>query len=218
MNSKPAATTVLCYGDSNTYGQNPDKIHRYDADTRWPGRLQQLLGSDFYVIEEGLGSRTTDLDYAKKPGRNGKTYFVPCLQSHNPLDIVVIMLGTNDLKLEYNRPVEAIGEALSGLVDDLNEYAVNLQNQAPKIILVSPAALDENASRFAELYTDYYDANSVQKSKDLGGAIAVVAEKHGCTFFDAATVAKAGDDGVHWDESSHIRFAEALAPAIRGQA
>src|SRR5476651_2205463 len=103
MTTNPNAITVLCYGDSNTWGQKPDKSGRYPADIRWTGRLQQLLGNGYYIIEEGLGSRTTDLDYDKKSGRNGKIYLIPCLESHNPIDVVVLMLGTNDLKIEFDR-------------------------------------------------------------------------------------------------------------------
>ena len=70
MTTNPNAVTILCYGDSNTWGQKPDKSGRYPADTRWTGRLQNQLGDGFAIIEEGLGSRTTDLEYAKKPGRS----------------------------------------------------------------------------------------------------------------------------------------------------
>ena len=72
MNINPNAATILCYGDSNTYGQKPDKSGRYAADVRWTGRLQNALGGDYYVIEEGLSSRTTDLDYDPRSGKNGK--------------------------------------------------------------------------------------------------------------------------------------------------
>jgi lysophospholipase L1-like esterase len=71
MNTLPSAKTILCYGDSNTWGQTPEKSGRRPANIRWTGVLQAELGSEYYVIEEGLSSRTTDLDYAKKPGRNG---------------------------------------------------------------------------------------------------------------------------------------------------
>jgi lysophospholipase L1-like esterase len=103
--TNPAAHTVLCFGDSNTNGISGDDENyvRLPAAVRWTGRLQRLLGDGYYVIEEGLNGRTTDLDYANRPGCNGRTYFGPCLQSHHPLDVVVIMLGTNDLKAEFNR-------------------------------------------------------------------------------------------------------------------
>jgi lysophospholipase L1-like esterase len=117
MNTNPASMSVLCFGDSNTWGQKPDKSGRYGVDVRWTGRLQKQLGEQYSVIEEGLGSRTTDLEYGKKPGRNGKTYLQPCLESHNPLDLVVLMLGTNDLKIEFHRSAQDVAEAIGGLVN-----------------------------------------------------------------------------------------------------
>ena len=95
MNTNPQAKVILCFGDSNTWGQNEDKGfgERYPVNVRWTGRLQQLLGTDYYVIEEGLGGRTVDLDDPRpeKPGRNGFDYFLPCFISHSRVDLAVIM-------------------------------------------------------------------------------------------------------------------------------
>ena len=89
--------TILCYGDSNTYGLMPDSPDRYPRDVRWTGILQKKLGEDYYVIEEGLSGRTTLWDDPIEEHKNGKKYLLPCLETHKPLDLVVIMLGTNDL-------------------------------------------------------------------------------------------------------------------------
>jgi lysophospholipase L1-like esterase len=117
----PTAKTILCYGDSNTHGipSNDEDDVRLPADVRWTGRLQLLLGEGYDVIEEGLSGRTTNVDYDDRPGANGRPYFAPCLQTHHPLDVVVIMLGTNDLKLQFDRPATAIADALSGYIDDI---------------------------------------------------------------------------------------------------
>src|SRR6478672_7408743 len=112
MTTNPDAKRILCFGDSNTWGRIPHVPGRYPVNVRWTGRLQKLLGDNFEIIEEGLGSRTTDLNYAKKPGRNGRAYLTPCLDSHNPLDVVVIMLGTNDAKIEFNRNAQDIALAV----------------------------------------------------------------------------------------------------------
>ena len=103
MNEK----TILCYGDSNTWGFVPCQENyqsctkRYSREIRWTGRLQCLLGEDFYVIEEGLNSRTTNVDYFVLPNRNGATYLPSCLYSHAPIDLVVLALGGNDLKTYF---------------------------------------------------------------------------------------------------------------------
>lgn len=215
MNTNPDATVVLCYGDSNTWGQKPDKSGRYPVTERWTGRLQAALGNGYYIIEEGLSSRTTDLEYAKKPGRNGKTYLVPCLNSHNPLDIVVVMLGTNDLKIEFDRSPEEIAHALEGLVADIKENVVTPGGKAVKIILVSPVLVDNKAPRFAEFYDGvYYDAASVEKSKVLATAIKQAADKHDCLFVDASQVASPGEDGIHFNLKAHAGLARVLEDTI----
>lgn len=214
MNTNPQAIKVLCYGDSNTHGQKPDKTGRYEANARWTGVLQEILGSEYYVIEEGLGSRTTDLDYDKKPGRNGKSYLAPCLHSHNPVDIVTIMLGTNDLKIEYRRSAEAIANALSGLIDDVRTYGETKTGETPKIILISPIEIDDQVARFAEFYTGYYDAESMTESKKLSTAIKKVADEKRVLFLDAATVSRPGEDGIHFSEESERPFAELIAGVV----
>lgn len=215
MNTNPQAIKVLCYGDSNTHGQKPDKTGRYEANLRWTGLLQEILSSAYYVIEEGLGSRTTDLDYDKKPGRNGKTYLVPCLHSHNPIDIVIIMLGTNDLKIEYRRSADEIANALGGLIDDVRIYGKTKTGDKPSIILISPIEIDDQAPRFAEFYTGYYDMKSMEESKMLPGAIKKVANEKDVLFLDAATVSKSGVDGIHFDIESERSLAELIAQAVR---
>ncbi len=215
MNTNPSATTILCFGDSNTWGQTPDKINRYAADVRWTGQLQKQLGDDFYVDEEGLGSRTTDLDYSKRSGRNGKTYLQPCLASHGPFDVVILMLGTNDFKIEFDRSAADVAQALKGLVQIIQSDAKDKAGAAPKIILVSPISIDENAPHFKEFYTDYYDHESAVKSQQLSAEIQKVAEQTGCSFVDASTVAKSGDDGLHFDEASHPVLGTLLAEKVK---
>lgn len=213
MNTDPNAVKVLCFGDSNTWGQKPDKTGRHPADIRWTGRLQKLLGDSYYIVEEGLGGRTTDLD-DRKPGRNGKAYLVPCLISHTPLDVVVLMLGTNDLKMQYNRSAESIAQAISSLVDDIKQYSQNKLGNPPKVILVSPILINSEAPRFAEFYTGIYDERAAQESRKLATAISQLAEKTGCIFVDAADVAQSGEDGIHFSDDSHEPLARALRAVI----
>jgi lysophospholipase L1-like esterase len=215
MTTNTNAITILCYGDSNTWGQKPDKSGRYPVDIRWTGRLQEQLGDTYYIIEEGLGSRTSDLEYDKKPGRNGRTYLVPCLQSHIPTDVVILMLGTNDLKIEFDRSPEEIARAIKGLVDDIRQYSTTNSGESPKILLVSPIQIDETARDFDEFYRGvYYDSESVKKSQELAAPIKQVAEANECAFFDASTVSASGTDGIHFSEEAHIALANALEKQV----
>lgn len=215
MNIHPSAKTILCYGDSNTWGQKPDKSGRYTADVRWTGVVQKKLGENYYVIEEGLSSRTTDLDYAHKPGRNGKTYLAACIGSHNPLDVVILMLGTNDLKIEFDRSASDIAAAIHGLVDDINSSAWNGQKNAPRIILVSPILVDNDAPDFQEFYSTHYNETSVRKSQQLAKELSEVAKNTGCHFLDDASVSRAGTDGIHFDEASHLTLGTLIANHLR---
>ena len=95
--------TILCYGDSNTYGYNPVTGGRWSEDIRWTGRLQQLLGDEYKVIEEGCNGRTTMYKAPGEGWKSGLEYLKPCLNSHKPVDAVVMMLGTNDLKMDFVR-------------------------------------------------------------------------------------------------------------------
>ncbi len=214
MNTNPQAKVVLCYGDSNTWGQNDDKnfAGRYASDVRWTGKLQELLGDNYYIVEEGLGGRTTNLEHYNpaKQSRNGLTYFNPCLISHSPLDLVVIMLGTNDLKLQYERPVGEIADTLKLFIDEVKTNTPNA-----KVLLVSPIFVDDTAPKFTEYYDGIYDKQSAEKSRQLGKEIERVASETGSLYFDASTVAKAGLDGIHFDKQSHSTLAQALAEVIQ---
>lgn len=214
MNTNPTAITVLCYGDSNTYGQRPDKKGRFEANQRWTGLLQEHLGANYYVIEEGLNSRTTELDYAKKPGRNGRSYWVPCLQSHHPLHHVIIMLGTNDVKKDFNRSVIEIADSLRSYIADVREHAVAATEAGIHIILVGPVPIDGNAPFLQSFYSDSYDDESIQKSHQLPEAVLHVAQDTGVTYIDAASVAMVGEDGLHLSLDGHAALAKLLANTI----
>lgn len=218
MNTNSNAITVLCYGDSNTYGQKPDKQGRFAAHERWTGVLQNILGDDYYIIEEGLSSRTTDLDYSAKAGRNGRTYFEPCLQSHDPLHVVLIMLGTNDVKIEFNRPARDIAHALRGYITDVKSHALAATERSIRIVLISPAPIRSNEPHFAEFYTGKYDEHSAEKSVELASEIAQVALEEQVEFVDAGQFVQVGDDGIHLSLEAHAKLGSALADVIAGKA
>ncbi|MCX4097913.1 GDSL-type esterase/lipase family protein [Nocardia sp. alder85J] len=200
----------MCYGDSNTFGQRSEGRGRWPADVRWTGRLQECLGSEYSILEEGLGGRTTDLDDPERDDRNGRTYFRPCIRSHSPLDMVVIMLGVNDLKSRFNREPDEIAAALDGYIDDIERIAWTRTSSVPAILLVSPTHLDAAKPGFAELSSEY-DLDSVRKSCELGPAIHRVAEKRKVRFADAATVAHSGHDGTHLSRDSHEPLSHLIA-------
>ena len=103
---------ILCFGDSNTHGTNPVGP-RYGEDERWPMLLQAMLGEDYRVLEEGFGGRTIAFDDPVEGGyKSAMDYLPPCLMSHDPLDLVIVMLGTNDTKQRFAMSAPAIAQAL----------------------------------------------------------------------------------------------------------
>lgn len=209
MNTNPKAKKILCYGDSNTWGQSDDKnfASRYAVNVRWPGKLQEYLGDSYEVVEEGLGGRTTNLEHTdqNKPFRNGLAYFLPCLATHSPVDFVVIMLGTNDLKIQYKRSAKEVAETLELYID-----TVKLVSREAKVLLVSPILINNKAPKFLEYYQGAYDSTAAERSKQMSGEIQSVVAKHGCIFLDASLVARAGKDGLHLDAQSHLSLAKAV--------
>jgi lysophospholipase L1-like esterase len=203
--------TILCYGDSNTWGYVPGTGLRYPRHQRWPGVLQQTLGPDFYVVEEGLNSRTTLMDDPTRgPGRNGLTYLLPCLASHAPLDLVILLLGTNDLKHRFGLSAFDIAANVATLVGAIVQSGSAPGGAPPPVLLVSPPHVGP-LTALAEVL-----AGAEEKSRRLAGHYRTVAEQARCHFLDAApVVTPSRTDGVHWEAASHAALAARLAGVAR---
>ncbi len=206
--------TIVCFGDSNTHGADPSGSGRMLADVRWPRVMGRALGPDYEVIEEGLNGRTTCWDSPLDPGRNGLTYLFPCLLSHAPVDLVIIMLGTNDTKRIYGLGAPEIAGGAARLVDEAHRSLSGPGDAPPAVLLVSPVPLGEITAR-SELWGM---GEAIGKSKDLARFYELVAEDHGAAFFDAGSVASVHpDDGVHLDAAACASLGTALAEAVRGR-
>lgn len=213
--------TILCYGDSNTWGYVPTADYslpkaRYLRNERWPGILQDLLGSDYYVVEEGLNSRTTNIDYAPPPDRNGKRYLAPCLYSHAPIDLVILALGGNDAKTYFNRTAEEIKNGLAELVEIIQttEYGSKIKT-APKLLILTPAI----PLPFTENYTDengvLFLKGAVKKIEALIGLYAQHAKNQNCFYLNLSDVKPSEIDGIHYDNIAHKKSAEMISRKIK---
>lgn len=206
--------TVLCYGDSNTHGTPPmpnfDPILRFDRSTRWPGVLAGLLGSDWHLIEEGLGGRTTvHDDPTEGVHRNGLTVLPAILRSHAQIDLFVMMLGTNDLKLAFGMTPFEIGRGVDKLLRVVAASDCGPGFGAPRMLLICPPPVLE-AGCLAEMYT-----GAAAKSHRLAAEFEAVARAHGAGFLDAGPVVSSSPlDGVHWEAGEHAKFARAVAAII----
>ena len=202
--------SVLCFGDSNTYGHIPGTFSRYDYDTRWPGRLQKILGPGYYVIEEGLNGRTTIYHDANVSGRRAIDYITPCVRTHRPLDFAVVMLGTNDCKSCYGATADEIAKGVSQVVRVIRRETAPYKT---KILIVSPVLLGDEIWRPEN--DPQFDRKSLAVSKELAANYRLVAEAAGCLFLDAATAARASaTDLVHLDAGGHDAIARSVAGII----
>ena len=202
--------TVLCFGDSLTWGWNPETRGRYDYEERWTGILASLLGPAWRLIEEGLNARTTGFDDPVEWDRNGRKQLPAILQTHTPFDVAVVFLGVNDLKPRLRLSAADIANSASKLVDLVRMYAYAPGGGVPEVVLVSPPPLGKLTG------TSLIFEGAEETSKKLGGRYKDAAASRGCHFLDAGEHVTASEvDGVHWDRQANRLFAEALAPLVR---
>lgn len=205
--------TILCYGDSNTYGLKSDLVSRYDRETRWTGILQKNLGSDYYVIEEGLGGRTTVWDDPVEEHKNGKRYLLPCLDSHKPLDLVVIMLGTNDLKARFGVCPFDIGASMENLVRTILHSDAGLEGKAPKILLVTPVPI-HSVGRGEDL--DQMIPDMENRSKALEPYYRDIAKRYDLAYLNPEGKVEVNEvDGIHYTEKGHAQMAVLMEEKIK---
>jgi lysophospholipase L1-like esterase len=207
--------TILCYGDSNTWGYSPGSGTRYKRRQRWTGVLQDSLGGEFVVIEEGLNNRTTVLDDPIRPFRNGKDYLSPCLDSHAPLDLVVLMLGTNDLKHRFGMSAFDIGGNIATLLGLLKQSTCSCSGGAPKVLLLAPPPVGRlravGSTNFPEIFL-----GAEKKSKRLGQIYRTFAQEAGAAFLDTSKVIVSSNvDGIHFEADEHRKLGEAVAGQVR---
>ncbi|MEM6284615.1 MAG: SGNH/GDSL hydrolase family protein [Chloroflexota bacterium] len=202
---------ILCYGDSNTHGANPASDVRLARDVRWTGVLQTLLGDGYYVIEEGLNGRTTVWEDPIEEYRNGKTYLLPCLMTHAPLDLVILMLGTNDMKTRFNKTAFDIAKGAEKLVQMIQASQCRRDNGAPPILLVSPAPVSDFAPQFAPMF-----AGAIEKQPQLAGYYQQVAEEHGCVFLNPDFMVPYPGEGLHFGPEEHKKLAKRLSVEVQG--
>ena len=206
---------VLCYGDSNTWGFIPATGERYPETVRWTGLLQTMLGADHQIVEGGLNGRTTVWEDPVRDFMNSAAYLGPCLLSQFPLDLIVFMLGTNDLKQRFHLNAWSIAEGLRQNLRLIARSAEQGGVQKPAILVVAPILIGDNIelSPFAD---EFEGARTIEISRQLGRKMARVAEEMGCYFLDAAPLAAPSrKDAIHMEPEGHRAIADALAQQIR---
>ena len=204
--------SILCYGDSNTFGLMPDLMNRYPRDVRWTGQLQKLLGDDYYVIEEGLGGRTTVWDDPIEEHKNGKTYLLPCLESHRPVDLVILMLGTNDLKERFHVSSFGIATAIENLLNAIDASKSGPDFDAPKVLLVCPVPIRDVGNRDLRRMLE----KGFAKSWELPEYCAEIAQRRNIAYLDPSNLVEVSDtDGIHYTKKGHDVMARLMEQKVR---
>ena len=198
---------ILCFGDSNTYGYSPVDGQRYGDDINWPGVLNRLLGDKFEVINEGKNGRTIAFDDPYNEGCNGMNDIADCLKRNEPVDLVAIMLGTNDLKVYFDATPQMIADNLLEMCKLVQE------NTDAKLIIVSPTLLGDQIE-FSPLHLEF-GRIQVDYSFELAPVFEQVAKTVGAEFIDLAMVAMSSDvDCLHLMPEEHEKVAQAMKDKV----
>ncbi len=201
---------IVCFGDSNTHGYCADPTdcadggNRFGEDERWPCLLQKHLGDGYLVLEEGLSGRTTIYNDPYHDGLSGLDYIAPCLLTHEPVDLLIIMLGTNDTKARFNASAPCISLGLQRLIRKAKETKA-WSGEIPNILVVSPPHIHE------EFEDPYMGDGCIEKSRQLAGFYETVCENNGCAFLDAEGIAEFNQkDHMHLTKKGHADLATKL--------
>lgn len=208
---------IVCFGDSNTHGYNGEaQGKRFDESIRWPCLLQKALGEAYLVYEEGLSGRTTCFEDPIFEGMSGIEYIRPCLMSHEPVDLLIIMLGTNDTKERFGVNAHCIAIGLQRLIEKAISVTECWRDGKPNILIVTPQNISRNYVNLESFVS--MGRECAEKSEGLAAEYAIVAELMGCHYMDAnqvITVAPNPVDGMHLTPEAHRQLAEALTQKIK---
>lgn len=205
--------TVLCYGDSLTWGYDAAAPGRHALADRWPTVLGNALGEGVHVIAEGLNGRTTAYDdHLADADRNGARILPTVLHSHDPINLVIILLGTNDMKPVVHGTAFGAVQGVERLIELVRHHAWSFDAEAPEILIVAPPAACETANAaFAAMF-----AGAREQSAMLASLYADLADETGCGFFDAGSVAKTTPiDGIHLDAENTRAIGRGIEPIVR---
>ena len=214
-NSQTSPVNILCFGDSNTWGLNSPAGQRFDYNSRWPRILSNILGDAATVYENGVCGRTTVFEDPISPGRCGLSSLEDALRVNEPLDLLILNLGTNDTKSYFQASSPIIASGLELLVRTAqNPSTYTFGVAVSKILIISPIILSDDVEEKNPLFG--YNATSIQSSKELASHYKRIADLYGCLFLDSSKLVSPCDfDGIHMDASGHRVLAEEIAKIIK---
>ena len=203
---------VVCYGDSNTYGFDPDPYaDRYPESVRWTCVLQEQLGNGWQIIEEGKNGRATGyrMDSVFMVNEEGPEDLVSRLEAHQPVDMLILMLGTNDCLPSYGLSAEEVAAGMEALILAVKAWAGQNGTVCPTILLVAPPVMDDSILQTSAGSQE--TAEYIRKVRELGDLYRQLAEKHACLFADARDgIELSSLDHLHLTEKGHAQLAALL--------
>lgn len=205
--------TVMCFGDSNTHGYPSRPLVtgalRYPFAARWTSVAQSALGADYHIIPEGLNGRTTvHDDPIEGIYKNGSRMLMGLLETHTPLDAVVVMLGTNDLKARFGLNGADIARGVGTLLKTIQDFS--LDRGPIKMLVVCPPPILEVGA-----YQDYF-VGGAAKSKTMAKDYKTIADLYGAAFLNAGAHIQSSDgDGIHFDAPEHQILGKAIAAELK---
>ena len=204
---------ILCFGDSNTWGAVPAEGTRHPDDVRWTGILAAELGNEYQVIEEGYNGRTTVHDDPVENRLYGNAYFEACLDSQSPLDLIILMLGTNDLKARFGVDPYTIAFGFGRYLNAVK--TVPMAGNRPEVLLAAPLLIDPSY-KDVPLFLDMFGEGAVERSEKFAEAYEAFAKENGVHFIDASKYGKASvRDGVHMEAEYHEKLGKAFAEKVK---
>lgn len=209
------AKTIVCFGDSNTHGYNSQNMGRFTEKERWTCLLAEMLGEEYLVREEGMGGRTTVFDDPLFEGLCGLDYIYPCMMTHEPVSLLIVMLGTNDVKERFAVNPENIAKGMERLLAKAMHSLEAWENQRPNVLLIAPPPI-EKGYETTFIYGEMGD-HCVEKSQKLAAVYKEVANRLGCHFLDAGAIEGVSMypyDYMHLSLDGHRCLAEELARVI----
>ncbi len=206
---------IVCFGDSNTWGYNPRTKTRFPETVRWTGLLQEALGNRYLVIEEGQNGRTIASDDPCEGDKNGMLSVIPCIESQSPFDLLILMLGSNDMKKKFHYASIDIAGEMQQMLEKIRSFCQYHMEKAPKILLLSPPYVGENI-RESWLGDCFGYEHALELSHQMAPWYQELAKMYECDFMDAALYANAGrTDSLHMEEDGHSGLAKALTTYVK---
>lgn len=194
--------TIVCFGDSNTFGFNPQNGSRYSATQRWSGILKEKLKNHFNVIEAGCNNRTC---YSVNQESEELTGFKSLPKYINEqTKYLILAVGLNDLQKFYTSSNDEIQNGITNLIN----ISKNI-NPEIEIIIFAPSRINKNILN--SYFSLLFNKDAIEKSIIMNKIYKEVAKENDYFCLDLDEIVNTSEiDGLHYLEADHEKIAETI--------